>query len=171
MSDDTTETDTATVPSEVTEEPARASEAFKSRLSPGGEIASVQTPEEILAAANAAKKNRWLAIFIQLSRCERFLKFVEMNYVIQDKIDEATNTIETSVYENPRAVGPAMQRAQHAKIYALLKMYGTRHADKVYKELMAVLGQNEDKPALISSANQADLDDAVKQASLKVKLD
>jgi len=153
------------------EQPTRASEQFKSRLSPGGEIASPMTPEDIIAYANAAKKNRWLAIFIQLSRCERFLKFVEANYVIQDKIDEETKSIETAVYENPRAVGPPLSRAQVGKMLAILKMYNCRKSDEALKRILATLGQEEDAPKIITSASTKDVKEAAAQTVLKDKLD
>jgi len=155
--------------------PERASEEFKQRLSPGGEMATPMTPEEILAAANAAKKNRWLAIFIQLCRCERFLKFVEMNYVIQDRIDEKTQSIETAVYENPRAIGPPLSRAQVGKMLSVLKMYNCRKPDEALKRLLVTMGQPDDAPAIITSATQKDVQEAAEQVAeqidLKGKLD
>src|SRR4051812_17764390 len=76
------ELERALEPEEVPEG-ERSSDAFKERLDPGQQhIANPLPPEDLLAMVGAQKKNRWLAIFIQLSRCERFLKFVEMNYVI-----------------------------------------------------------------------------------------
>jgi hypothetical protein len=161
----------ATAQQITAEQDARASDEFKARLSPGGEIASPQTPEEILAQANAAKKNRWLAIFIQLSRCERFLKFVEANYVIQDKIDEETKAIETSVYESPRAVGPPLSRAQIGKMLATLKMYNCRKPDEALKRILSTLGQMDDAPAIITSASSKDVEEAAKQSVLKDSLD
>lgn len=157
---------------EGTPEQNRSSQEFKDRLSPSGEIANPIPPEEILAQLNAAKKNRWLAIFIQLSRCERFLKFIERNYVIRDKIDHENQTIETQVFENPAAVGPELTTVQIAKIYSLLKMYNTRHPKVVLTEILKTLGQEKSSPTIIPSATNKDVKEAVGDAEiLKKKLD
>jgi hypothetical protein len=156
----------------------RASSEFKSRLNgqvpddKPGHLNSPQPPEEVLAAASEYKKARWLSIFIQLSRCERFLKFTEMNYQIVDKIDEEKKTIDTTVYENPRAVGPPMEPRQRAKLYQLLRTHNAQHPQKLFQEIIDLFSQNEEKSALIPSATAADVAAAAgDQDDLKKKLD
>jgi hypothetical protein len=139
------------------------------QLDPTGDLAKAASPEELMSSVNVAKKNRWLGIFIQLSRSERFLKFVERNFVIQDRIDEEKKQISTVVFENPRAVGPDLTAVQKAKIYNLLKTYGARHPEKVFSEVLKTLG--DEHVGVIPSATESDVKEAAKGADLKTDLD
>lgn len=129
------------------------------------------TPERLLQEVNGAKKERWLAIFLQLARSSRFIQFVERNFVIQDRIDEAKKQISTVVYENPRVVGPSLSKTQVAKIFTLLKTYSTRHPEKVLKDILATLGQPDAAPSIIASASEDDVKVAASQSELKGALD
>lgn len=143
-------------------------ENIKDRIDPLKAIADDKSPEEILKDSNEVNKNRWLAIFIQLSRSKRFVKFIEANYKILDRVDEEKKTIDTLVYENPKAVGPPLELVQTAKIFTLLKMYSTRHPQKVLKEILNVLDQNNESNSVISSATSQDIDKAVEESNIKL---
>jgi len=141
------------------------------QLDPTGEFMKDMSPEQLLAEVNATKRDRWLGIFIQLAKSERYLQFVERNYVIQDRIDEEKKQISTVVYENPRAVGPNLTRPQVAKMLAILKTYGTRKPEKVLQELLTTLGQPDAAPTIITGVDETDLKAAIDQSALKKDLD
>lgn len=152
----------------MSENDTKSSEDFKQRLDPCGIIPTPKEPEELLDDANETVKNRWLAVFIQLARCERFLKFVEANYQIVDRIDDENKTITTIVLQNNKAVGPPLELAQTAKIYALLKMYNCRNSQKAMNDILKVLAQDEDTPSIITSATEKDVDEAADESSIKL---
>lgn len=139
------------------------------QLDPTQDLEKQRTPEQLMAEVGAAKKNRWLGIFIQLARSDRFLQFVERNYVIQDRIDEDKKQITTVVYENPRAMGPSLSGPQKARMFTVLKTFNTRKPEKAFAEIMAVLGQEH--TGIIPSANEADVQEAAKVVDLKKDLD
>jgi hypothetical protein len=146
----------------------QSNETVKDRIDPLKAITDDKSPEAILQDSNEVNKNRWLAIFIQLTRSQRFVKFIESNYKILDRVDEEKKTIDTMVYENPKAVGPPLELVQTAKIFTLLKMYNTRHPQKVLKEILGVLDQNNDGTSVISSATSQDIDKAVEESQIKL---
>lgn len=109
-------------------------------------------PEEVLAAASDLSKDRWLSILLQLVNSHRFTKFIEDNYVIQDRIDEEEKTIETVVIENPVATGPQLTSGQLSEIETLIRLSGCKHPNGVFKGIMKILGQEPEDKKLIVSA-------------------
>lgn len=111
------------------------------------------SPEEVLAQATTAAKDRWIGIFVQLANSHRFNKFLEDNYIIQDRIDAEKQTIETLVIERPIAVGPALSSAQLTEMQTLLKLSKCQHPEGVFEALLKLLGQ--DGPSIILANGEA----------------
>lgn len=109
------------------------------------------TPEQILESASAVRKDRWLAIFIELSRSPRFAKFVEDNYVISDGIDEENRVITTTVVEKPLSVGPRLSPVQLVNLGSLLMKSGCTDVSATVDAVIKLLGQ--EAGALISVAD------------------
>ena len=124
------------------------------------------TPDEVMDRASDAAKDRWIGIFVQLTNSHRFNKFLEDNYVIQDKIDEEKKTIETLVIEKPIAIGPQLSSAQLNEIRTLLKISGAKHPEGVFSAILKLLGQ--DGPTIIE-ATTGSIEELC--GSLKGKLD
>jgi hypothetical protein len=141
-----------------------------SQIDPTGDMKPIP-PDELISNVGASVLDRWLEIFIQLCRSERFLKFVERNFVIQDRIDDEKKQVLTVIYENPKAVGPGLTKPQVAKIHSLLKTYSCRHPQRVLTEILNTLGQEDVKPSIIPSASASDVEEAVKQVDLKKEMD
>ena len=122
--------------------------------------------EEVAEQANEAKKERMLAIFLQLMESSRFRKFVDDNFVIGDAINDETKTITTCVVEKPVAVGPRMAPKQLFAMKKLLVNHGVKDEDKAFYELCALLGQDP------STQSSIVIDTDVEAAkNLKDKLD
>ncbi len=100
-------------------------------------------PEEVLAAASDAAKDRWIGIFVQLTNSHRFNTFLEDNFIIQDRIDEEKKTIETLVVEKPLAVGPPLSPTQLTELRTLLKIANCTQPEKVFESVLKLLGQEE----------------------------
>lgn len=111
--------------------------------------------EEVLARTNEAKKDRWLAIFIQLNNSRRFRTFLENNFVIADKIDDEQQ-VETVVIENPIAVGPALTLDQVTAVFSTLKLANCPRPKETCDKIFACLGQEDNAISkLIVSPDEA----------------
>jgi len=124
-------------------------------------------PEDILDQAGAAKKELWLAIFLQLNRSARFTKFVEDNYDIQHAIDDEKKTVGVMVVEKPVAKGPALTGPQLAKIATTLHAAGCKSPRDTLQSLLKILAQEDNNTPSIVPATEADMK---KVADLKKKL-
>jgi len=139
------------------------------RLDPTGDMDNEKPPEEVLEGAKQAAKDRWLAIFIQLSKSKRFKHYVLNNFDIIDNIDEETRTIETLVIEKPESVGPSLTSSQVQTMVTILKQYGCSSPTKAFSAIMAALGKG--KVASIVPASMEDLQQIKDQDDAKKKLD
>jgi hypothetical protein len=128
-------------------------------------------PNTVLAQANQAMKERWLAILIQFHNSKRYTDFIDNNFEIRDYINEEDKTIQTLVVEKPTAVGPKLAPGQIVKIHKLLTEHKAENVTDLVTKLFSILGQDEDVVNLIASANMDDVQAAAVQANLKGKLD
>jgi hypothetical protein len=143
--------------------------SIRVKLNPAGDPDDELEPDEVIAEANEAMKDRWISILLQLSNSQRFATFVSSNFDIIDQIDDETKTIETYVIEKPTSVGPPLTMNQLWQLRKAIQFSGAKHVNSLFRDVMAVLGQTP--PDVIATATDADVTAAIEQYSRKKKLD
>lgn len=110
-----------------------------------------QTSEEVLSSVNEAMKERWLAIFIQLTQSSKFKDFVNNHFDIHDIIDDTAKSIETRVIEKPFEIKYQLTPKQLISLRNVLAENKVKKVPKVMEELLAVL--HHDHSSLILSSD------------------
>ena len=97
------------------------------------------TPDEIKARAEQAKKDFYLAIFIQLNGFQRYQNFVEKNYNIEKGVDENSHQIHVRVSEKPELAQPIYISKSHIfAAHAACKRMGVKHPAPLLNLLVSV---------------------------------
>lgn len=123
--------------------------------------------EETSKELEEFKKERWLYIFSELSKSERFKHFVEDNFNITDNIDHEKQEITTLIVEKPVSVGPPITNVQKAQMLLILNSLVNKlltpqsAADRIY----SLLGQEASPILSLDSAK------IVTDPNVKIKLD
>ena len=125
--------------------------------------------EQELTPEQKAKQARDLEICRYLLKSERFVRFVDDNYLIQQKIDHDKKTVELVVLEKPVAVGPPLTSEQVTGILGVLKAAKCPDAIEVADAIMAILGQQDrEHRRIITGVSEADIRELSKDAKKKL---
>lgn len=104
------------------------------------------SPEQV-AKFEAKQKELWLQMLGQFMDSERFVDFIENNYLIQDIIDDENKTVTRRVMEKPTVVGPRLSPTQMKDIYLACSSAGVLDTVKLVGKLLIILGQ--EAPSII----------------------
>lgn len=121
---------------------------------------TMKTVEEHLESLSEADKTYYLTIFLLLNQSERFLKFVEDNYVIGKFVDDDNGeTVSLQVTEKPATRDLNLTLNEQFRMMTVLKAAGVEQATNVLNKLMNVITGNYDekKEPTVVLADESDM--------------
>lgn len=119
--------------------------------------------DEVTGKTEEAKRIFWSQALMKLTESQRFLEFIDRNYVIGIHKDEETKTVEVRVVEKPVISGPPLSAEQRFKLHVACLRSGAKDPMTLMNHIFKLLGQ-EPPSKIISSVDDAELKRAVAEA-------
>lgn len=114
-----------------------------------------------LEATDQAKKDLWLAIFLQLNQFPLFSEFINANYEIRKGIDEEKKVVEVQVVQKSKVTHPVWLTLEHTHAASLVleNRFGVKNASQVVNAILTIFATPEIKKdeSRIVAATEEDL--------------
>ena len=135
---------------------------------------------ERISGMSSAEKDLYLRILFLLNQSDRYVKFIDSNFDIHTAVHEETKSIDVAVIEKPLVKETEFKTgeleldvAKSLKAQMILKHNGCKNTAQVMKSIVNILtggALKEDKPKIVTSASNSDINKELEVAKAANKL-